>query len=147
MDNVQLTDYEIEVLKLIAKGFSNKELAKVLEVETQSIKSYVYRIRRKLCLPDRKAMQALSPEQVKAYQRLAFPLTTREHDIALLVAQGLNNEQVAAKLDISTSTMEKHMMHIFDKLHLTSRVQLTLYVLKADWIRLEDIDTPWLQHG
>lgn len=147
MNDIQLTDYEIDVLKLIAKGFSNKELAKALEVETQSIKSYVYRIRRKLCLPDRRAMQALSPEEIKAYQRLAFPLTTREHDIALLVAQGLNNDQVANRLDITTSTMEKHMMHIFDKLHITSRVQLTLYVLKADWIRLEDIDMPWLRQG
>lgn len=140
MENMQLTDNEIEVLKLISEGLSNKKIAEKLEIEPQSVKSYVYRIRCKLGLPDRRTMQALSLEQIEAYRRLEFPLSAREHEAALLVAQGLSNEQIAERMEISLSTMEKHMLHIFDKLGVESRVQLTLYVLKSGWIQLEDIE-------
>jgi DNA-binding NarL/FixJ family response regulator len=47
--------------------------------------------------------------------------------VAALVAQGLANRQVAARLVISESTVETHLARIFKKLGLRSRTQLTVW--------------------
>ena len=51
-------------------------------------------------------------------------LTRRERQIAELVAQGMSNKQIAAKLVISQRTAEGHVERILRKLGLTSRTQL-----------------------
>ncbi|MCU4295626.1 DNA-binding response regulator [Brevibacterium permense] len=55
-------------------------------------------------------------------------LSTREREIAEAVAQGLTNAQVARALFVSTATVKTHLARIFDKLEVTSRVQLALLV-------------------
>lgn len=55
-------------------------------------------------------------------------LTSREREIATLVAKGLSNREIAAKLVISKRTVDAHVEHIFGKLGMSSRVQLTLWL-------------------
>lgn len=59
-------------------------------------------------------------------------LTCRELEIALLVASGLSNREIAERLVISRRTVDAHLNHIFGKLGLSSRVQLTLWVRAPD---------------
>jgi len=54
-------------------------------------------------------------------------LTAREQEIAVLVADGLTNRQVAEKLFISRRTVDAHLEHIFSKLGITSRVMLAIH--------------------
>ena len=58
--------------------------------------------------------------------RVPSQLTTREREIASLVAAGLSNRQIAEKLFISKRTVDAHLEHIFGKLGITSRVMLTI---------------------
>jgi predicted ATPase/DNA-binding CsgD family transcriptional regulator len=58
---------------------------------------------------------------------LAGRLTAREQEIAVLVADGLTNRQVAEKLFISRRTVDAHLEHIFGKLGITSRVMLAIH--------------------
>jgi DNA-binding NarL/FixJ family response regulator len=67
------------------------------------------------------------PNQEAADTRLLY-LTHREEEVAVLVAQGLTNRQVAARLVISESTVETHLARIFKKLGLHSRSQLAVWV-------------------
>jgi len=53
-------------------------------------------------------------------------LTRREQEIADLVASGLSNREIAARLFISKRTVDAHVEHIFGKLEISSRVQLTV---------------------
>jgi non-specific serine/threonine protein kinase len=53
-------------------------------------------------------------------------LTRREQEIAELVASGLSNREIAARLFISKRTVDAHVEHIFGKLEISSRVQLTV---------------------
>jgi DNA-binding NarL/FixJ family response regulator len=55
-------------------------------------------------------------------------LTAREREIAVLVASGLSNRDIAARLVISRRTVDAHVNHIFGKLGLSSRVQLTIWL-------------------
>ncbi len=57
----------------------------------------------------------------------ASRLTAREQEIAVLVADGLTNRQVAEKLFISRRTVDAHLEHIFGKLGITSRVMLAIH--------------------
>ena len=53
-------------------------------------------------------------------------LTRREREIAELVASGLSNREIAVRLFISKRTVDAHVEHIFGKLEISSRVQLTV---------------------
>jgi predicted ATPase/DNA-binding CsgD family transcriptional regulator len=54
-------------------------------------------------------------------------LTHRELEIADLVAQGLSNREIAAKLVISQRTAEGHVEHILTKLGFASRAQIAAW--------------------
>jgi DNA-binding NarL/FixJ family response regulator len=56
-------------------------------------------------------------------------LTDTEQAVAGLVAQGLNNNQVAARMYISTHTVAHHLRQTFRKLSIASRVELTRIVI------------------
>ena len=51
-------------------------------------------------------------------------LTPAERDVARLVAEGLSNKDIAARLFASPRTVQTHLTHIYRKLSITSRVQL-----------------------
>lgn len=51
-------------------------------------------------------------------------LTRREQEIATLVAQGLSNKQIAARLVVSERTAESHILKILNKLCFNSRSQI-----------------------
>jgi pimeloyl-ACP methyl ester carboxylesterase/DNA-binding CsgD family transcriptional regulator len=58
-----------------------------------------------------------------------FPsLSPREAELAMLVAQGLDNSQIAAHLAISEKTVRNHMTSIFAKLRVESRAQAIVLV-------------------
>ena len=57
-------------------------------------------------------------------------LTKREREVADLVAQGLTNKQIAAKLVISLRTAQGHVEHILTKLGFTSRTQIAAWVVE-----------------
>jgi len=55
-------------------------------------------------------------------------LTRREREIAGLLAEGLTNKEIAARLVISQRTAETHVDHILSKLGMTSRAQVASWV-------------------
>ncbi len=67
-------------------------------------------------------------------------LTPREEQVVALVAEGLGNRQVARELSLSEHTIKKYLFKIFEKLGVSSRVELVLYAMNhgdprhAEWI-------------
>ncbi|MEJ5944028.1 response regulator transcription factor [Pseudokineococcus basanitobsidens] len=59
-------------------------------------------------------------------------VTPREWEVGLLVAQGSTNDEIAAALFLGTTTVKTHVTHLFEKLHVTNRVQLAVRVLELD---------------
>lgn len=58
-------------------------------------------------------------------------LTTREKEVARLVAQGKTNKDVSNMLFISEGTVKNHITKILDKLELKNRNELTVYMTKV----------------
>lgn len=55
-------------------------------------------------------------------------LTERQREVAALVGKGASNKQIARQLDITDRTVKAHLSVIFEKLGISDRVQLALYI-------------------
>jgi DNA-binding NarL/FixJ family response regulator len=58
-------------------------------------------------------------------------LTKREEDVVRLLAQGLQNREIARELNLSEHTIKNYLFRIFDKLGVSSRVELVLYAISS----------------
>jgi DNA-binding NarL/FixJ family response regulator len=56
-------------------------------------------------------------------------LTPREEQVVALVADGMTNRAAALELGLSEHTIKKYLLRIFDKLGISSRVELVLYAM------------------
>lgn len=50
-------------------------------------------------------------------------LSNREHEILELLAKGMLYKEISTKLGIAQETVRKHVYHIYEKLHVTNRVE------------------------
>jgi len=59
-------------------------------------------------------------------------LTERQRDVAVLVAQGLSNEEIAGRLFVSPATVKSHLTTVMRRLDVRSRTQLAILVNRDD---------------
>jgi len=57
-------------------------------------------------------------------------LTEREHEVLLLMVEGLNNTQIASRLTVSPSTIKSHVSSILTKLGVASRTEAVALALR-----------------
>ena len=70
------------------------------------------------------AMDGFYPSASAATRQRAFSgLTARESEVLELIAQGLDNAQIAARLELSEKTVRNNITHIFDKIQVETRAQ------------------------
>jgi NarL family two-component system response regulator LiaR len=62
-------------------------------------------------------------------------LTEREMDVLKLIANGLNNSQIAEQLVISENTVKGHVSNILSKLHLADRTQAAVFAWQKGIVR------------
>jgi DNA-binding NarL/FixJ family response regulator len=63
-------------------------------------------------------------------------LTRREQEILPLVAQGFTNKEISSRLSVSEHTIKNHLFRIYEKLGISSRVELILYAVSGREERL-----------
>jgi DNA-binding NarL/FixJ family response regulator len=67
-------------------------------------------------------------------------LTPREEQVVALVAEGFSNREIACELNLSHHTVKKYLFRIFEKLGISTRVELVLYAVNngnprpAEWL-------------
>ena len=61
-------------------------------------------------------------------------LTSRQTQVAALVARGWSNRQISEELVISEKTVERHRANILEKLGMRDRVELTRYAIRRGLI-------------
>lgn len=54
-------------------------------------------------------------------------MTPREREVVNLIAEGLSNKQIAARLHIAVHTVKSHVRNVMEKLTLHSRLQIAAY--------------------
>lgn len=63
-------------------------------------------------------------------------LTRREIEVLKLIAEGLFNKEIAAKLDISERTVKNHVSNIFKKIDVSDRTQAAVFAIKNNLVDL-----------
>jgi len=62
-------------------------------------------------------------------------LSEREMEVIRLIALGMTNRQIAAKLSLSEKTIKNHVSHIFRKLKITARTQAAIHAISNNLLR------------
>ena len=125
-----LDEYVYEALQAGATGFLLKDIAPraLVEAVEQAVRGDSMlspRITKRL-ISSYTAHPA--PEPGKAGEDPLQELTPREREVAIEVAEGLSNAEIAGKLGLSESTVKVHITHIMAKLGLSNRTRLALLV-------------------
>lgn len=86
----------------------------------------------------RKALNLLMNSKVEITKPEADDsnLSEREKEILKLMVEGHDYKAVAEKLFISPHTVRKHIANIYEKLHVTSKVQAVRLAIKKKWFML-----------
>lgn len=62
----------------------------------------------------------------------AIKLTNREKEIVALIAEGLSNKEISARLHIATHTVKSHVHNILEKLTLSSRLEIAAFAHRKE---------------
>lgn len=65
-------------------------------------------------------------------------LTPREREVAILIAEGLTNAEIAQRLTLVEGTVANHVEHVLRKLRLRSRTQVAVWAVEHGLYRLSD---------
>ena len=65
------------------------------------------------------------------------PPSMRESEILLLVAQGMNNREIADRLCISKNTVRNHVINLLEKLGTRDRTEATAVAIKRGLVRID----------
>jgi DNA-binding CsgD family transcriptional regulator len=79
------------------------------------------------------------PIAVQSEQHDDSPLSDRELEVLVQIAEGMINKQIAVALGISTQTVKNHISHILTKLGVDDRTSAVLFAIAHGWI---SIDSP-----
>ena len=118
-----LTQRERQIAALIVRGHTNRQIAAALAIAERTVDKHVERILRKLGLPSRTAVAAWVVENGLA----GIVLSSREQEVAILIARGLTNRQIASELGLTERTVDSHVEHILRKLRFRSRAQIAAW--------------------
>lgn len=77
-------------------------------------------------------------DETSAAEEEEEPLTPREKEVLIQIAEGLTNPEIAQELTISVKTVDRHRENIMRKLNMHSRIDLVKYAIRKGLIDLED---------
>jgi len=128
-----LDDYVYGALKAGAKGFLLKDagpelLAQAIRAAAQGDALIAPSITARLLQTFAKTQKHAAPAQP------IEPLTDREEQVLLTVAQGKTNQEIAEQLHISLSTVKTHLGALMQKLHARNRVELAIWAYETQRI-------------
>jgi DNA-binding NarL/FixJ family response regulator len=123
----------ISALKCGAKGYCKKEIepSHIRKAVKGVEKGEVWVGRKTICqlLTELAFGTETVPKDCSPLAEVWFQyLTTRERQIALLVGEGSANKEIAKELNISERTVKAHLTAIFQKLQISDRLRLGLFV-------------------
>jgi DNA-binding NarL/FixJ family response regulator len=133
-----LTARELQVLRLIAKGLHNRQIAAKIHRSIKTVEKHRQNLHTKLSTHEVAGLTryALSvgvmdrPQRwARGLARSAKRLTPRELEVLKLVAQGSGNKWIASELHRSIKTVDHHRENIMKKLGIHEVAGLTRYAV------------------
>jgi DNA-binding CsgD family transcriptional regulator len=124
-----LSERERDVLALILDGCDTAQIAARLHISPHTARVHTSRVLAAHAAPSRRVLAsrvaAASGDPARAQRALA-ELTPRQRAVALEVASGATNLEIAQRLGLSTRTVEKHLTDAMRRWGVTTRVAVVL---------------------
>ena len=79
----------------------------------------------------RMAGQLLRRRTLSPARSAVSELSVRETEVVRLIAGGLSNKEISARLSLSEKTVKNHISRIFSKLNITARTQAAVHAIKT----------------
>lgn len=79
--------------------------------------------------------------------QMANSLTDRESQVVDLICKGMKNKEIAERLFISETTVRHHLTSVFNKLKITSRLELVVYAFKNNLVKVPEGNGSHLGNG
>lgn len=122
-------EYLYETIRIGANGYVLKDsdsdtLLKAIRDVSEG-KSYIQPSLSELLVKDFNSRDGKSRESL-----LIDSLTKREYEVLILIAEGMNNKEIADKLFISEKTVKNHVSNIFKKIEVADRVQAAIFTFR-----------------
>jgi DNA-binding NarL/FixJ family response regulator len=124
-------DRLVEAVRLGVRGVVSKDASRELLLKAvRSVLAGQYWLGREEVADVVRSLLRTSPDLNGRNGRTpTLPLTPREREVVSAVVQGLSNREIAGRLSVSEDTVKHHLTNIYDKLGLSSRVELVVYAL------------------
>jgi DNA-binding NarL/FixJ family response regulator len=132
--------YVLEAIRRGAAGYLLKDastaevIATLANVSEGQLAVEPQLLREALLTPPEEAPAGASSRQ----RAEAFSVTPREHDVLRLVADGLTNKEIGARLSITEDTVKKHVQNIIWKLRAADRTQAAILAYRMGLLDADD---------
>jgi two-component system, NarL family, nitrate/nitrite response regulator NarL len=120
----------IEALQMGACGIVMKDSAtQVLLKAIRTVVAGLYWVGRAPVTDMMMYLREQNISQQPSRARSSFGLTRRETEILGTIVGGLSNKEIAQKFTLSEDTVKHHLTNIFDKVGVSSRLELALFAI------------------
>ena len=120
----------VQALQLGARGILSKNNIAQLEAAIHSVLNGNYWVEGREEADIGKVLASLSASMGTGAQARDYGLTHREIEVIGLVTEGCSNREIASRLNITEDTVKRHLTNIFDKVGMSTRLELALFALK-----------------
>ncbi len=118
----------VEALQLGARGIVLKSALDQLFQCIDAVRAGEYWINGQRTANVMQILQQFSQEG-RTEVKNNYGLTDREMEVVRLVCEGLGNKEIADRLQIAGETVKRHMTNIFNKVGMSSRLELALFAI------------------
>jgi two-component system, NarL family, nitrate/nitrite response regulator NarL len=128
-----------DALQLGVHGVVLKEVpVEVLFRSIRAVAAGQYWVGREIVADLVQSLRAIGGGAVPAPKRRTFGLTARELEIVSALIGGGANKEIARRCGISEKTVKHHLTSIFDKLGLSSRLEVVLFAMHHQLVSFEE---------
>ncbi|HWC20165.1 MAG TPA: response regulator transcription factor, partial [Terriglobales bacterium] len=120
----------VQALQFGARGILSKSRISNLEVAIRSVARGKYWVEDREVASVRSLLTELSTKLGNGAPTRSYGLTQREIEVIGLVTEGCSNKEIATRLNITEDTVKRHLTNIFDKVGMSTRLELALFALK-----------------
>jgi DNA-binding NarL/FixJ family response regulator len=129
---IRLTPRERDIVELLLLGCDNTEISKNLNIAPRTVKAHFSRLYLRFGIDDGikrvKLCNLLGAEVIRSDRGdQSFFVSERRQQVIELVAQGLNNRQMAVQMGTSVHVIKNSLRTIYDKLGVWNRLELALW--------------------
>lgn len=120
----------IEALQLGARGILSKSRISELESAIRCVLNGNYWVEGREVSSVNSILEELAGSMANSTPARSYGLTPREIEVIALVTEGCSNKDIAQRLNITEDTVKRHLTNIFDKVGMSTRLELALFALK-----------------